>query len=270
MVYKKYRIKSWKLAVSLILMFMIGFLVAYDLTSFQNHSLINSQTPTGVVTQQVQQTTQVTPEINLNDKSTAATTKIVAVNQNGDGIMGDANVQVVQGNGQVLIDVSPFVEPDTQQSALTAVSVAEQETNTNLNNNDVIVSFNVNGTVVGGPSAGAAMTIASISAIENKPIKQDVVITGTINSDGTIGPVGGLIEKGTAAATNGYKTLLVPKGQLTYTYVQKQTTQRNVGGFTFYTTRNIQKTVNLSDYFKNTGMQVIEVDTIQDAMHYML
>lgn len=196
MAYKKYRISSGKLAVSLILMFVIGFLVSYNISSFQ-HGL---QTQNTILTQQQTPTASaitVPKGVTLGETSTSGNVKIVAVNQNGDGVMGDVNVQIVPGNGQVLVDISPFVEPDTQYSALTAVKIAEQITKTDLQNKNTVISFNVNGTVVGGPSAGAAIAIATISAIENKPIKSGGVVTGTIETDGTIGKVGGIVEKGT-------------------------------------------------------------------------
>ena len=64
-----------------------------------------------------------------------------------------------------------------------------------------------------GPSAGAALTIATIAALKHDSIRSDVVITGTINADGTIGQIGGVLEKAQAAKDIGAKLFLVPVGQ---------------------------------------------------------
>lgn len=265
MVYKKHRVSTTKIVLSLALMFLIGFFTSYTIGNVQQR--FSKQ-------ESVQQSPPITAEsitgtkLSTTTTTAQATTKIVAVNPQGDGVMGDVMVEIEPGEGKVLVNTNPFVEPDTQQSAVTAVEVAKQVAHQDLKDKNVIIDFNVNGTVVGGPSAGAAMTIATISAIENKPIKNGIVITGTIEQDGTIGKVGGIVEKGDAAVENNYKTLLIPQGQNILTYYDRQTTQRQVGGFVFYNTKLVPKTVNLQEYFKDKGLNVIEVSNIQDAMSY--
>ena len=68
---------------------------------------------------------------------------------------------------------------------------------------------------VDGPSAGAAMTLALISAYTKKRIKQDVAVTGEINIaiDGEIliTPIGGAHEKIMAAQKRGFKTVCIPE-----------------------------------------------------------
>jgi uncharacterized protein len=268
MVYKKHRISTATVALSLTLMFLIGFFVAYNVANVQYRLEKKNE-----VTAQAVQTTQPTGTQATATVAAGISTgsvKVVAISPEGNGLMGDAIVQIEPGNGDVLVNTNPFVEPDTQYSAVTAVDIAKDVTKADLSNENVLIDFNINGTVIGGPSAGAAMTVATISAIEHKPVKAYVAITGTIETDGTIGKVSGLIEKGNAAAANGYKTFLVPKGQGTYTYYQKQTTKRTVGGFVLTSTKMVPTTVNLDDYFKDKGMKVIEVGTIQDAISYML
>ena len=41
----------------------------------------------------------------------------------------------------------------------------------------------------------------------------DITMTGTINPDGTVGPVGGIPEKIAGTAKAGYKRILIPAGQ---------------------------------------------------------
>jgi uncharacterized protein len=267
MVYKKYRVTGKKLLASFAIMFFIGFFLAFSILNIQNNKNENT-----VATQPITSTIvkEIIKETNMEGQGTKAQAKVAAVSPNGDGILGDVTVQVRPGTGELLVDISPFIEPDTQYSATTAVNVAKKITQTNLDDKDVIINFNVNGTVLGGPSAGAAMTIAAISAIEDKPIKNGVLITGTIEPDGTIGKVGGIIEKGDTAADNNYKTLLIPEGQSTFTYYERQITKREIRGVVFYNTKLTPKTVNLQEYFKDRGMNVIEVSNIQEAMRYML
>lgn len=66
---------------------------------------------------------------------------------------------------------------------------------------------------IDGPSAGALMTVTIISLLLNHTVKPDASITGTINPDGTIGPVGAIIQKIEGAAKAGKKLVLIPLGQ---------------------------------------------------------
>jgi ATP-dependent Lon protease len=62
-----------------------------------------------------------------------------------------------------------------------------------------------------GPSAGAAMTTAIISALTNIEIRRDIAMTGEINLRGYVTAIGGLKEKLLAALRSGIKTVLIPK-----------------------------------------------------------
>ncbi|MFN2187430.1 MAG: S16 family serine protease, partial [Candidatus Promineifilaceae bacterium] len=62
-----------------------------------------------------------------------------------------------------------------------------------------------------GPSAGAAMATALISAFTNRPIRRDVGMTGEITLRGRILPVGGIREKALAARRVGIKTFIMPE-----------------------------------------------------------
>jgi len=61
-----------------------------------------------------------------------------------------------------------------------------------------------------GPSAGAAITTAIYSLLNNKKIKNDVAITGEINLQGTIMAIGGLKDKFLGAIKSGIKLFLYP------------------------------------------------------------
>ena len=61
-----------------------------------------------------------------------------------------------------------------------------------------------------GPSAGAAMTTAFVSALTGIPVRGDVAMTGEITLRGEVTGIGGLKEKLLAALRGGIKTVLIP------------------------------------------------------------
>ncbi|MGF6211377.1 endopeptidase La [Comamonas sp. 4034] len=62
-----------------------------------------------------------------------------------------------------------------------------------------------------GPSAGAAMTTALVSALSGIPVRADVAMTGEITLRGEVTAIGGLKEKLLAALRGGIKTVLIPE-----------------------------------------------------------
>lgn len=69
------------------------------------------------------------------------------------------------------------------------------------------------GEIDDGPSAGALTTVAVLAALLGDDIRGDAAMTGTINPDGTIGPVGGIPNKVQMAAEDGKTLVLVPASQ---------------------------------------------------------
>ena len=97
-----------------------------------------------------------------------------------------------------------------KDSVFNAASVIRKITDKDIKNYDIHVNV-VGGGRIDGPSAGAAITIAIISALLEKPIRQDVAITGEISLRGNIKPVGGIFEKIYGARRKGIKLVVVPK-----------------------------------------------------------
>ena len=62
-----------------------------------------------------------------------------------------------------------------------------------------------------GPSAGAAMTTAFVSALTGIPVKANVAMTGEITLRGEVTAIGGLKEKLLAAHRGGITTVLIPE-----------------------------------------------------------
>ena len=62
-----------------------------------------------------------------------------------------------------------------------------------------------------GPSAGAAMATAFVSALTGIPVRADVAMTGEITLRGEVTEIGGLKEKLLAAHRGGIRTVLIPQ-----------------------------------------------------------
>ena len=65
-----------------------------------------------------------------------------------------------------------------------------------------------------GPSAGAAMTTAFVSALTGIAVRGDVAMTGEITLRGEVTEIGGLKEKLLAALRGGIKTVLIPEANV--------------------------------------------------------
>jgi Lon-like ATP-dependent protease len=95
------------------------------------------------------------------------------------------------------------------------------------------------GIPIDGPSAGTTVATAIYSAIKNIPVDNLVAITGEISIRGYVKPVGGVKAKIEAAKQAGAKRVLIPKE-------------------------------NWQEIYKNCGIEVIPVETIQEVIEYAL
>jgi PDZ domain-containing protein len=68
---------------------------------------------------------------------------------------------------------------------------------------------------IGGPSAGLSFTLGIIDDLTTGDITggKTIAVTGTINSDGSVGDVGGVAQKAVAVRQAGAVAFLVPKGE---------------------------------------------------------
>ncbi|MFV9676684.1 MAG: hypothetical protein ACNYVW_03435, partial [Methanosarcinales archaeon] len=113
----------------------------------------------------------------INVSKGVSCANIVAVRtDNQFGVLGTVHVELKNGTGNVLVNTNPFTDLTTQYSVREAVKVAEDYTNRDVTTKDISIYFNINGTLIGGPSAGAAIAAAAIAAMEGKTLKPDVVI----------------------------------------------------------------------------------------------
>ncbi|MBN1923509.1 MAG: hypothetical protein JW791_01980 [Nanoarchaeota archaeon] len=168
---------------------------------------------------------------------------IIGVRQVGEefeGVIATLNVEVMEGSNHVYMDTLPLTEIDTQASARLAREVACETMSVDCSDKDFFYTVRGEFPMIGGPSAGAAMTVLSMAELSGAIINSNVAMTGTVNPDGSVGNIGGLLEKAVAASKYGITTFLVPQGQL----------------------------AEVSDYEFENGMRVFEVSTVREAYGY--
>jgi hypothetical protein len=124
-----------------------------------------------------------------------------------------------------------------------AVTVSTLLTGQSLGGREV--AFDLTGQI-DGPSAGGLMTVATISLLRGEEILDDITMTGTINPDGTIGPVGGIPYKVDGAVEAEKTRMLIPVGQ------------RN-------STDNAGELVDVVDLGNRKDVEVSEVGDIYEA-----
>ncbi len=198
-----------------------------------------------------------------------------AVSQLGTGYIGVISTITVSiqgnGSGRVFVDTLPLTDVDMQGSARLAVKVASALVSTDTRPHldpgtcDFFFVVRTTSPMIGGPSAGGIMTVAVISLLENWTLDNKTVMTGMINPDGSIGPIGGIPYKIDAAHSVGATRFLIPKGQMTYT--EMVTERQIINGITWENTYPVTR--NVSEYAQtNYNMKVFEVEDINDALLY--
>lgn len=103
---------------------------------------------------------------------------------------------------------------------------------------DIHVNF-PGGGPVDGPSAGITVAVAIYSAIHGIPIDNHVAMTGEISIRGLVKPVGGVSAKVNAAIQAGAKRVIIPKE-------------------------------NWQEIYRNIGIEVIGIETIDEALEHAL
>ncbi len=198
----------------------------------------------------------------------SATIRVPAVDNEGNGVVTSLTVDSNAGEGRTLVNIDQLLFwVDTQYSIQTAKLVAENYTDVDLSEIDLVYSIDTEAYLIEGPSAGAALTVATIAAIYNETLNSTVMITGTITPDASIGPVGGILEKATAAKDIGASLFIVPAGQATQTYYRQERTCEKIGPITYCTTEYVPETIDIEE---QAGIAMEEVSNIGEALKYFL
>ena len=182
-----------------------------------------------------------------------------------EGSMINISVEVTPGRGRVLVQTSPLMGEVFQDAANTAVAVAEDRTGVNLSESDAIISIVADDRVpsVNGPSAGALMTLLLISVLQQRPVRPDVTVTGTIDENGQIGAIGGIVEKATAAKASGKTLLLLSRENSKLTQYRDETREY----YGFQVVSQVPYLVDTKRYIEsNVGIRIEYVDTIDDLV----
>jgi ATP-dependent Lon protease len=122
-------------------------------------------------------------------------------------VPGSGNLTITGQLGDVM--------KESAQAALSWVRAHANELARDLSddwfaNHDIHVHVPAGAVPKDGPSAGVAMTTALVSLISNRPVRNDVAMTGEITLTGQVLPIGGLKEKSLAAQRAGIKQVIVP------------------------------------------------------------
>lgn len=171
---------------------------------------------------------------------------LVAVVGKSGGFV-NVTVKATPGSGKEYIGIFPYAGVSTQQSIKYAINYARTISENDDENCDVLVSFSElpSGDYIDGPSAGAAIAVLSYALFENASIRNDTIITGTIQPDGTIGAVGGLYEKAKASAENGMRYFITPFN-------------------------NVYEFITLKKVSKKYNIEILQTDTINKIIDFML
>jgi predicted S18 family serine protease len=181
------------------------------------------------------------------------------------GSIMNISVEIGPGKGRVLVQTKPLMGVVFQGAANTAVAVARNKTGFDLSKSDVIFSIDSGNQIseVDGPSAGALMTLLAISAIEKHPINESLTLTGTVNIDGHVGAIGGVIEKATAAKEQGKTLFLIPAENQFITPPASGTATARI----VEPAQPVRQQVSAKDYIENNiGIEVTYVNTIDDII----
>ncbi len=138
----------------------------------------------------------------------------VAVTEAGGDIMS-IEVTVMEGKGNLILTGS--LGEVMQESAQAALSYARANaarlgiSPKTFEQSDIHIHIPEGAVPKDGPSAGVAIATALISALSQRPVRRDVVLTGEITLRGRILPIGGVKEKALATHRAGIRTFLLPK-----------------------------------------------------------
>ncbi|MCK5107093.1 MAG: hypothetical protein KAQ83_00015 [Nanoarchaeota archaeon] len=137
--------------------------------------------------------------------------------ENNIGSTADLYLEIESGSGRVFLDTFPLTQIDTQMSTRLAKEIACEFLEKNCNNYDFFYTIRAGSSIIGGPSAGAALAALTVILLDDLEYDESIVVTGSINSGGIIGPVGGIPTKIDVAEKNNISKILIPSTKLNAT-----------------------------------------------------
>jgi predicted S18 family serine protease len=254
-------------AIALFVGYQTGGVISAPKTDAQNQACNGEQTqqqlfPTISAPQECSKTS-------LNDEFSVRL-KLPAVDRNDQGALADLIVERSSGDGEVFIRFngnSPLINPDTQTSLRTAMDVAQRVSGKTIAGKNLYYAISTTSDVVGGKSAGAAITVATIAVLKGEALRPDALITGTIESDGTIGQVGKVYEKALALKEEGYNLFVVPEGEGKQSVPSESCTETTAANGE--NNRECTTIYKIVDVGKEAGISVVEAENVREAYALM-
>ena len=138
----------------------------------------------------------------------------VAYTPTGGDVLS-VEVALLKGKGTLILTGHlGDIMKESAQAALSYTRAKSQELGVkegSFATRDVHIHVPAGATPKDGPSAGAALTTALVSALTRRPVRKDVAMTGEITLRGKVLPVGGIKEKVLAAHRAGIRTFVLPE-----------------------------------------------------------
>ncbi|MBI4143610.1 hypothetical protein HY487_01855 [Candidatus Woesearchaeota archaeon] len=175
--------------------------------------------------------------------------KLLAVRETETGYEGgiaDLYLETRPGSGRVFLETFPLTRTDTQMSTRFAKAIACDAIEKECDDIDFFYTITADSAIIAGPSAGASIAVLTVAMLEDFKLDEDYAITGTINSGGLIGPVGGLKAKVEAAKKAGLKKVFIPAGEII----------ARIGN----------NTVDLKNLSRELDIEIIEVSVLNEAV----
>lgn len=165
------------------------------------------------------------PENKINDKPQIGIVNGLAVYGANMGAVIEIEAQAIKArNGKGKLTITGIIEKEhfdgrgkSYSKKSTAASSVENVLTAldkvyGLETDTYNIHINVSGGVqMDGPSAGSAIAVAVYSAITGLPVDNKIALTGEISIRGAIKPIGGVVEKATAAMQAGANKVIIPK-----------------------------------------------------------
>lgn len=175
--------------------------------------------------------------------------KLLAVKETEQGYEGgiaDLYLEIKPGSGRVFLETFPLTRTDTQMSTRFAKAIACDIIERDCDDIDFFYTITADSAIIAGPSAGSSIAVLTVAMLENIELNENYAITGTINSGGLIGPVGGLRAKVEAAKKAGMKKVFIPAGEII--------------------ARIDNTTTDLKNLSKELNIEIIEASTLSEAV----
>jgi predicted S18 family serine protease len=139
---------------------------------------------------------------------------VAVFNDTRGGDIVAINLFMRAGYGGTFLDVSgKTFGADFQETLPLIRSYAQEFTGQNLVYKDLIIRIDTVAENIQGSSGSAAIEIGLIAMLQDKTLKNDTIVTGILQPDGTLAAVSALDSKIAVAKSLGVKELLIPKVQ---------------------------------------------------------